>query len=129
MQSQTTLPADQSGRTKRRLFNQSPFVTNLSLRFDDPASGVMVGLVYNNFGPRIVEAGSSVNDQFFIPDVYEQTQHLLDFVLTYKPTEHVKLGLKWKNIAFAKQRYKQGNELVFTENFGTTVSIGAEYIY
>ena len=43
--------------------------------------------------------------------------------------EHVKLGFKWKNIAFAKTRYKQGDELVLLENRGTTFSIGAEYIY
>ena len=60
---------------------------------------------------------------------YEQTQHLLDFVATWKPAPHVKLGLKWKNIAFAQKRYKQGDQLVLLENRGTTVSIGAEYIY
>ena len=59
MGSQTTLPQDQgiSGRLKRGLFNQSPYVTNLSLRFDDPDAGVMVGLVYNAFGKRLVEGG------------------------------------------------------------------------
>jgi hypothetical protein len=130
MGSQTNLPQDQgiSGRLQRRLFNQSPFVTNLSLRFDDPDAGVMVGLVYNAFGSRIVEAGSAAGD-FIIPDVYELPQHLLDFIVTWKPTPHVKLGLKWKNIAFAKQRYEQGGTLVLLENYGTTVSIGAEYIY
>ena len=130
MGSQTTLPANQgvSGRLQRRLFNQSPWVTNLSLRFDDPDAGFMVGLVYNAFGPRIVEAGSAAGD-FVIPDVYDLPQHLLDFVATWQPTPHVKLGLKWKNIAFAKQRYQQGSELVLLENFGTSVSIGAEYIY
>ncbi|MFZ1865280.1 MAG: TonB-dependent receptor plug domain-containing protein [Polyangiales bacterium] len=130
MGSQTTLPAGQgiSGRLQRRLYNQSPYVTNLSLRFDDPDAGVMVGLVYNAFGPRIVEAGSAAGD-FVIPDVFELPQHILDFVASWKPTPHVKIGLKWKNIAFAKKRFKQGGELVLRENFGTTVSIGAEYNY
>lgn len=130
MQSQTTLPAGQgiSGRLERPLFNQSPYVTNLSLRFDDPDAGFMVGLIYNAFGPRIVEAGSAAGD-FIIPDVFELPQHLLDFVASWKPTPHVKIGLKWKNIAFAKKRFKQGGELVLLENYGTTVSIGAEYIY
>ncbi len=132
MKSQTTLPSDSdlqiSGRLQRALFNQSPFVTNLSLRFDDPDSGVMVGLVYNAFGPRIVEAGSAAGD-FVIPDVFEQTQHLLDLVATWKPTPHVKIGFKWKNIAFARKRFKQGDEEVLLVNRGTTVSIGAEYIY
>jgi hypothetical protein len=113
---------------KRPLFNQSPFVTNLSLRFDDPDAGVMVGLVYNAFGPRIVEAGSAAGD-FIIPDVYEQTQHLLDLVATWKPSPHVKLGFKWQNIAFARKRFTQGGQEVLVANRGTTVSIGAEYIY
>ncbi len=130
MQSKTFLPAGQgiSGRLERALFNQSPFVTNLSLRFDDPDSGVLVAVVYNAFGPRIVEAGSAAGN-FIIPDVFEQAQHLLDLVVSWQPTDHVKLGFKWRNIAFAKEQYKQGDELVLLENRGTTVSIGAEYIY
>lgn len=130
MKSQTNLPAGQgiSGRLQRQLFNQSPYVTNLSLRFDDPDAGFMVGLVYNAFGPRIVEAGSAAGD-FIIPDVFELPQHLLDFVATWQPTPHVKLGLKWKNIAFARKRFEQGGSLVLLEDYGTTVSIGAEYIY
>jgi outer membrane receptor protein involved in Fe transport len=131
MGSQTTLPPDQqiAGRLQRRLFKQSPFVTNLSLRFDDPDSGVMVGLVYNAFGPRIVEAGSPQGGDVIAPDVFEQTQHMLDLIATWRVAEHVKVGFKWKNIALARRRYKQGNELTFLENRGTTVSIGAEYIY
>ncbi|MGB5524124.1 MAG: outer membrane beta-barrel protein [Polyangiales bacterium] len=131
MASQTTLPSDQqiAGRLQRRLFNQSPFVTNLSLRFDDPDAGVMVGLVYNAFGPRIVEAGSPQGGDVIAPDVFEQTQHILDLIATWRVSEHVKLGFKWKNIALARRRYKQGDELTFLENRGTTVSIGAEYIY
>ncbi|MGB5351182.1 MAG: carboxypeptidase regulatory-like domain-containing protein [Polyangiales bacterium] len=131
MFSRTTLPENEgvSGRLQRQLFGQSPFVTNLSLRFDDPDSGVMVGLVYNNFGPRIVEAGGPQGGDVIAPDVYEQTQHLLDLIATWRVSEHAKLGFKWKNIAFAKQQYKQGNQLVFLENRGTTVSISAEYIY
>lgn len=131
MGSQTTLPEDQqiAGRLQRRLFNQSPFVTNLSLRFDDPDSGVMVGLVYNAFGPRIVEAGSPQGGDVIAPDVFQQAQHMLDLIATWNVTEHVKLGFKWKNIALARVRYKQGDELTFLQNWGSTVSIGAEYIY
>jgi len=131
MGSQTTLPEDQniSGRLQRRLFGQSPFVTNLSLRFDDPDSGVMVGLVYNSFGPRIVEAGGPQGGDVIAPDVFEQTQHILDLIATWRVSKHAKLGFKWTNIAFARKRFKQGNEITFLENRGTTVSIGAEYIY
>jgi hypothetical protein len=88
----------------------------------------MVGLVYNAFGDRIVEVGGSGGD-FIFPDVFEKAQHLLDLVATWKPTPHLKVGFKWKNIAFAKKRFQQGNELVLVENRGTSFSIGAEYIY
>jgi len=131
MGSQSKLPADQgiAGRLERRLFNQSPFVTNLSLRFDDPDSGVMVGLVYNTFGPRIVEAGSVQGGNVIAPDVFDQTQHLLDLIATWRVSEHAKLGFKWKNIAFAKRQYKQGDEITLIEHRGTSISISAEYIY
>jgi outer membrane receptor protein involved in Fe transport len=130
MKSQTSLRAEDagSGRAQRPLFNQSPYVTNLSLRFDDPDAGVMVGLVYNAFGKRVVEVGGSGGD-FIFPDVFELPQHMLDLIATWKPAEHVKLGFKWKNIAFAKKRYQQGDELVLLENRGTSFSISAEYIY
>jgi hypothetical protein len=130
MKSETSLSAENagSGRAQRPLYNQSPYVTNLSLRFDDPDAGVMVSLVYNAFGERIVEVGGSGGD-FIFPDVYEKPQHLLDLVATWQPTPHVKLGFKWKNIAFARKRFQQGNELVLVENRGTSFSIGAEYIY
>lgn len=126
--SQATLPENVSGRSKRPLFYQSKYVTNLSLRFDDPDSGVMVGLVYNAFGPRIVEVGLAAST-FDNPDTIELQQHMLDLITTWKVNPHVKLGFKWKNIAFAKKRYQKGNELVFLENRGTSVSIAAEYIY
>ncbi|MGB5811112.1 MAG: carboxypeptidase regulatory-like domain-containing protein [Polyangiales bacterium] len=131
MGSQTTLPENSgvSGRLQRRLFNQSPFVTNLSLRFDDPDSGVTVGLVYNAFGPRIVEAGGPQGGDVIAPDVFEQTQHLLDLIVAWRVAEHTKLGFKWKNMALARRRYKQGDQITFLENRGTTVSISAEYIY
>lgn len=131
MGSRTRLPegARISGRLQRRLFNQSPFVTNLSLRFDDPDSGVTVALVYNAFGPRIVEAGGPQGGDVIAPDVFEQAQHLLDFIVSWRVAEHVKLGFKWKNIALARRRYKQGDEFTFLENRGTNVSISAEYIY
>ena len=130
MASQTRLPEGQrqTGRSNRPLYGQSPYVTNLSLRFDDPDSRVMVGLVYNAFGPRIVEVGTSAGS-FNLPDVKDMQRHMLDLIATYKPNEHVKLGFKWKNIAFAKIRYQQANELVLLENLGTTVSVSAEYIY
>jgi outer membrane receptor protein involved in Fe transport len=130
MKSKTSLRAADagSGRAEHPLFNQSPYVTNLSLRFDDPDAGVMVGLVYNAFGKRVVEVGGSGGD-FIFPDVFEMPQHMLDLIATWKPAEHVKIGFKWKNIAFAKKRYQQGDELVLLENRGTSFSIGAEYIY
>ncbi|MBW2508447.1 MAG: outer membrane beta-barrel protein [Deltaproteobacteria bacterium] len=127
-QSQTTLPENVSGRSKRPLFYQSKYVTNLSLRFDDPDSGVMVGLVYNAFGPRIVEVGVAAST-FDNPDVIELQQHLLDLIASWRVHEHVKLGFKWTNIAFARKRYRQGDELVLLENRGTSVGISAEYIY
>jgi outer membrane receptor protein involved in Fe transport len=131
MGSKTKLPEGQgiSGRLERRLFNQSPFVTNLSLRFDDPDAGLVLALVYNAFGPRIVEAGGPQGGDVIAPDVFEQTQHLLDFIVRWEATEHLNLGFKWKNIAFAKRQYKQGNEFTFREDRGTTVSISAEYNY
>ena len=133
IQSQTTQkPGSTAAVRQRELYQQSPFVTNASLRFDDPDSGVMVGLVYNAFGPRLIEVGGSsgAGDQGVVnPNVFEQTQHYLDLIASWRATDHLKVGFKWRNIAFTRVRYKQGDEEVLLENLGTSVSIGAEYIY
>ncbi len=130
MGSQTTLLEDETrtGKNQRRLYNQSPYVTNLSLRFDDPDSGVNVALVYNSFGPRIVEVGISSGDVTF-PNVFQQPQHLLDLVASWQPREHWKLNFKWRNILLETNDFKQGNRLVKRENLGMWVSVGFDYMY
>ncbi len=128
--SQTTLKSGQaaSGARKHALYNQSSYVTNLSLRFDDPASGVMAGLVYNVAGEKLVEVGPSAGG-FVYPSVFEQPIHDLDFVTSYAPNDHLKFKLKWKNMLFQNARLKQGNLIVNREELGTSISVGAEYSY
>ncbi|MEZ4288731.1 MAG: TonB-dependent receptor [Polyangiales bacterium] len=117
-----------SSTGKRRLFNQSNVVTNMSLRFDDPDSGVAASLVYNFAGPRITEVGGSAGT-YLNPNVYEHSPHQLDFIASWKPTDTWKLKFKWKNMLFQNTELKQGNAVVQRTDVGTSISVGAEYSY
>lgn len=131
VQSRVRLTAEQQSTTtgNRPLFGQSPYVTNLSLRFDDPDAGVTGAIVYNTFGERIVGVGVRATTKFVTPNIKEQPFHKLDLVIGYKPTKHVNLKLKAENLLFQSRRFKQGGTLVFKENYGAKISIGAEYQY
>ncbi len=82
---------------------QSPYLVNISLYYDHPSSGVNLGLLYNRIGRRIVGigrvdtgSGASINND--VPDTYELSRDLVDFVLTKKLGKHVDLKLNIKDI-------------------------------
>lgn len=104
-----------STRSERPLYGQSPYVANLSLRLDDPASGVGASLIYNITGPRVTDVGTRSNDAI-LPDVYRQPFHSLDAVVTWRMDEHFKLRLKLKNLLFQEEIFVQGDSFVVARN-------------
>lgn len=131
MRSRVYLPDELSGavRADRPLFNQSPYVTNMSLRFDHPDSGVTASLVYNVYGPRITDVGVRADSENFFPDIVEQAFHALDFVASYRPNERWALKLKLQNLLFETQDFKQGDETIKTINRGLTATLGLGLTY
>ena len=73
--SRVNLSDTEGNRTleKRPLQGQSPWVVNAQLSWDDLDRRRSVALLYNVFGPRIVDVGTSG-----IPDTYEMPVHRVD---------------------------------------------------
>ncbi len=100
-----------STRSERPLYGQAPYVANLSLSVDDPASGIGASVVYNLTGPRLSDVGTRQAD-YILPDVYRQPFHSLDVVVTWRMDEHFRLRMKLKNLLFQDEVFVQGDDFI-----------------
>jgi outer membrane receptor protein involved in Fe transport len=69
----------------RPMQGQSPYIVNLGLYYQDNDHGLMVSLLYNVIGKRIVVVGLDN------PDVYEMPRNVIDLMITKNIGEHVQL--------------------------------------
>jgi outer membrane receptor protein involved in Fe transport len=69
----------------RPMQGQSPYILNLGLYYQDNDHGLMVSLLYNVIGKRIVVVGLDN------PDVYEMPRNVIDLLITKNIGEHVQL--------------------------------------
>jgi outer membrane receptor protein involved in Fe transport len=111
-------------RTKRPLTDQSPYIVNLDLSYDNPHSGTSVSLIYNVFGPRLII--SSMNS----PDIYEQPAAGLDFVFSQKLGRHTKLKFTAKNLLdpAIEKTYGEEAEQVYS-SYTKGMSFGLSFTY
>jgi len=107
----------------RPLYDQSPYILNLDLNYDNPHWGTSASLVFNVAGPRIAIASLTTED------VYEQPAPALDFVLSQKLGRNTTLKFTAKNLLDPKfeRTYGQDNERVYSSftrgmTFGVQVS-------
>jgi len=64
----------------RSLEGQSPYIVNAGLFYQNNNNGLMMSLLYNIIGKRIVAVGRpSPNQWEDIPDIYEMPRHGIDF--------------------------------------------------
>jgi outer membrane receptor protein involved in Fe transport len=122
------LPPELSGAVKseRRLFGQSPYVLNLSIRHEEPVTRTELALVYNVVGPRISDVGTRVGETV-LPDIEEQPFHSLDLVGSWKMDEHFKLKVKAKNLLLDSNDFRQGDFLVQSVDPGVSFALGVSY--
>jgi len=114
-------PSGQTNNT-RPLQGQSPYVVNVQLGYDSKEQGINASLLFNKFGERISEAGTSGR-----PDIYEQPFNQIDFVYTHQLTQAWKFSFKAKNLLDDEVVFLQGNEITRTFNRGRGFSLGVSY--
>jgi len=80
----------------RAMQEQSPYLINTSLFYDNEKLGLSAGVLYNRIGKRIVGigkadtgTGASVNNE--IPDTYELSKDVIDITLSKKLGKRVEL--------------------------------------
>jgi TonB-dependent receptor len=87
---------DPGNPDNRPLYDQSPFVINLDLSYDNPGLGTSVTLVSNLTGERIFLANPAG------PDIYEHPPVTLDLVFSQRLGKHWKLKFSAKNLLDAE---------------------------
>ena len=107
----------------RQLYDQSPYIVNLDLNYDNPYSGTSAGLIFNVSGPRITIA--SLNTE----DVFEQPAPGLDFVLSQKLGRNLTAKFAAKNLLNPtfKRTYGENSSLIYSSykkgmSFGVSLS-------
>lgn len=68
---------------KRPMQGQSPYIVNAGIYYQDNDNGLMISLLYNVIGKRIVVVGLDM------PDVYEMHRNVVDLFITKNIGEHV----------------------------------------
>ncbi len=107
----------------RQLYDQSPYIINLDLSFDNPSSGTTASIIFNTAGPRITIA--SLNTE----DIFEQPAPGLDFVLSQKLGRHLGVKFAARNLLNPKieRTYGENSDLIYSSyrkgmSFGLSMS-------
>lgn len=125
IESEIILDSQQSGgqtNNTRPLQGQSPYVANFQLAYDNKDKDLRLSLLFNVFGERISEAGTSGK-----PDVYEQPFNQLDFVYSQKIFDKFNINFKAKNLLDDKALFLVGDEVARSYNKGKSFSFGVSY--
>jgi len=96
IKSRVQFPSGSLGRN-RSLQGQSPYMVNAGLFYYNDNNGLMVTMLYNIIGKRIVAVGRpSPNEWEDIPNIYEMPRNALDLAVSKKITKNleIKAGIK-----------------------------------
>ena len=93
-----------TGGAKRSLYDQSPYVLNADLTYNNPRMGTTATLQTSMAGKRIFVATGAGEDVFEHPPIG------LDFVLTQKLTRHLRLKLSARNLLDLPYRRSYGED-------------------
>jgi outer membrane receptor protein involved in Fe transport len=111
----------------RPLFDQSPYILNLDLTYDNRRSGTMATLLANLTGERLYIVNGAGED------VYEHPAPTLDFVISQKLNRHWRLKLTARNLLAYDFKRTMGSDIdgpIYSQyNWGRTftLALSAEF--
>lgn len=122
--SEVDLGESQSIQTNsvRPLQGQSRYLVNLQLGFQSPDGNHEATLLFNRFGRRISQVGTSG-----APDIYEEGVNQLDFVYSHKFAAEWSWKLRLRNLLDPDIEYTQGGELTREFDRGREVLVTFEW--
>jgi len=92
----------------RPLQGQSPYMVNAGLFYYNNNNGLMVTMMYNIIGKRIVAVGRpSPNSWEDIPNIYEMPRNVLDLAISKKLGKHAEIKFSVKDILNEKVTFNQ----------------------
>ena len=110
----------------RPLADQSPYIINLDLTYDNPRWGTTLSLNYNIFGPRLLI--TSLNS----PDVYEQPAPQFDVTVSQRIGRNLKLKFSARNLLDPEIKRTYGEDEVaiyssYTRGRTFSLSLNCEF--
>jgi TonB-dependent receptor len=114
--------ASSQTNTQRAMVGQAPYVLNAGLTLAPETSRSSATLLYNVTGKRILSAG-----EVPLPDMYEQSRHMLDLALRTGLFPGVSLKLDAKNLLDAPYEVTQGAVVRETYRSGRSYSVGLSW--
>ncbi len=120
------LDVDPNAETTRPFVEQSPFIVNANLTYNDPESGWDAALAFNYFDDRLIETGVQAT-----PDVYELGRGELNFSIGRK-IGRVMLRVRarnllnpdfqrfstFKDVDYIYSRFRRGRTFSFSISYG-----------
>jgi hypothetical protein len=92
----------------RPLEGQSPFIVNAAIFYQGETNGMMVSLLYNVIGRRIVAVGRpSPNEWEDIPDIYEMPRNVIDLTISKMIGKRIEIKGGIRDILNEKVEYMQ----------------------
>jgi hypothetical protein len=92
----------------RPLEGQSPFIVNTGLFYQGKTNGLMISMMYNIIGKRIIAVGRpSPNEWEDIPDIYEMPRNVIDLTVSKMIGKRFEIKGGLKDILNEKLEYMQ----------------------
>ncbi len=119
---------DPNATNTRPMYGQSPFIINAFGSYTSVKHNFTFNISYNVWGERLTFVS-----QGRVPDVYEQSRHLVDFTLTKGIGKKWMITIKGQNLLnpnFKQTHNFNGEEFVFSQyTLGRTYSFGVRYSF
>ena len=111
--------------TERPLYDQSPYILNVDLNYDNPRFGTAASLIFTLAGARIVFVNPAG------PDVYEHPPTTLDFILSQRLGRNLKIKFSAKNLldpSYQVTYGRQADQSIYTSyQRGRTFGVSFTY--
>jgi len=121
---QNKLPYLSNVSRTRPLYDQSPYILNFDLNYDNPRTRTSASLLLNAAGPRIAIASPIAED------IYEYPPLTLDLVISQRIGRHMSVRFSVRNLLDpeTKRTYGEDSNLLFSSNKrGRTFGLGLSY--
>jgi hypothetical protein len=117
---------DPNADDTRPLYNQSPYIINAGLSYNDVEAGWDINAVYNVFGERITAVSLA------LPFIYEQPRPDLSLTIKKRLAENWSIKAKASNIlnsTFSEELNYNGRDYIWSRfETGQTFSLGVTYL-